>query len=55
MPDTIDTHVHPGQYIDGKGRAMGADDTPAQQALFKFENVTLVSADAGPLHSSAKS
>jgi imidazolonepropionase-like amidohydrolase len=38
MPGTIDTHVHLGQYINAKGRATSADDTPAQAALFRFEN-----------------
>ena len=38
MPGTIDTHVHLGQYINSKGRATSADDTPAQAALFRFEN-----------------
>jgi imidazolonepropionase-like amidohydrolase len=41
MPGTIDTHVHLGQYINSKGRATSADDTPAQQALFRFENAYL--------------
>jgi imidazolonepropionase-like amidohydrolase len=38
MPGTIDTHVHLGQYINSRGRATAADDTPAQQALSRFEN-----------------
>lgn len=41
MPGTIDTHVHLGQYINAKGRATSADDTPAQAALFRFENAYL--------------